>query len=225
MLKDVDESLLVGALFLGGVFRAGEGVQVEADLPLARASFSGAIGESSLRIGNPYLGLRFSSGKSVAGRLGVRLPISTGGSGFGYQALVVGGLADGDRGEAFLPKVFTARGAVELTKRNPGGLIAGLAVGSSFLISTEGGDPELFGDYGGRIGYESAKAYLAAELTGRIIVTEDGSLAERTVHHAAATIELRPGRVRPHLRVQLPLDKALRDEVGVILGAGVSVAF
>ena len=226
LFKGVDGSFLVGALFLDGVVRATEGLDVEAELPLARASVPGGIEASSLRIGNPYLGLRFrSAGKTVGGRFGVRLPLSSAGSSFGSQALQVGTLADFDRLEAFLPKVFSVRGAVEVTQRSTNGFIAGLAAGPTFLISTEGGDPEVFGDYGGRIGYETSKAYVSAELTGRLVVSESGNLAERTAHQVGAAVELRPGRVRPHLRLRLPLDKNYRDQVGLIVGAGISVVF
>jgi hypothetical protein len=227
LLKQVDETFLVGAMFLNGAGRVGSNTYLEAEVPLARASVRGIADGSSIRIGNPYVGLRFGApDKALGGRLGVRLPISSEGNGFGTAALGVGVLADFDRWEAFAPKVASARGAVELTRRSPGGLLAGLAIGSSAMISTEGGDPEVFGDYGGRIAYDGPKAYLGAELTGRILFSsQQGSLTDRTVHQLTGTLELRPGRVRPQLRVRLPLDQDYRDAVGVIVGAGVSFAF
>lgn len=228
-LKGSGEGSLVGAGFVEGSVRATPTVYVEGEMPVARASLEdfGGTPVSSVRIGNPYVGVRLQEkGRMMGARLGIRLPISTAGSGAGEEALAVGVLSDFDRWEAFAPKVFTARGAVELSKTNANGLLVGAAIGPSVMVSTEGGDPELFGDYGARIGYDGPKLYLAAELTGRIWVTEEGgSLADRTVHQLAGVAELRPGRVRPQLRVRVPLDTGFREMVGLIVGAGVRVVF
>jgi hypothetical protein len=228
-LKETAEGVFVGAGVVEGSIRYRPTIYFEGDLPFARASREdfGGVTASSIRIGNPYVGIRIrEEGKLVGARFGVRVPISSAGSGAGEEALGIGVLSDFDHWEAFAPKVFTARAAVELSKTSANGLLVGAAIGPSFMVSRNGGDPEVFGDYGARIGYDGPALYLAAELTGRLWATaEGGSLAERTVHQLGGVVELRPGRVRPQFRVRIPLDTDFRDAVGVIVGAGVRVVF
>jgi hypothetical protein len=99
-------------------------------------------------------------------------------------------------------------------------------------------------DYGMRFGYEGPKVQLSGGFNGRYLITapysgqscprdEDGvvttceikSFGNRTNHNAFVALELRGGGVRPRATISVPLDKGFRrDEVGAILGLGVSIA-
>jgi hypothetical protein len=221
---------LSGVVFLSGSTAAGKLLRIEADLPLVRAGFTiGEIKESSLRIGNPYLGARIHrADRPVSGYLGVRLPFAgepeTPAGGLAYQ---VGALSDPDQWEAFLPNVFTARAGAELRSVSPSGLLIGAKLGPSVLVPSggdSGGDPELFADYGVQGGYEGSAIRATIGVTGRLLATEsDLSLAERTFHMATGTLELRRGRIRPSLLFRMPLDDSMRESISATVGFGLAI--
>lgn len=226
LIKNADEDFTTGAAFLSASFRAGSAIRFETDLPVSRAA---AADFSSTRIGNPYLGIvRYRDERPISWRVGLRVPVASSVTTLGdLAAPAIGILSDPDRFEAFLPDVLTLRGAFEWRQVKPGGLLLGAVLGPSVLIATEDGgdDAEVLGDYGIRIGYRDEGVQAAASFTGRLVFTEDGSLAERTDHRLNGTIELRRGTLRPEFLLRIPLDSSVRDAVGVILGAGLRVVF
>ena len=226
--------LLSGAVFLSGSTRIGKTLRIEAELPMARAGFDAGSGtsESAVRLGNPYLGLTLQrEGKPVAFQFGVRLPTASDPDTFiGETANQMGILADFDRFEAFTPKVFTARAAVEVRHIMPDGIVFRAKLGPSLGVDTHSGNSgdaqELYADYGIRAGYEGPTVTATVGVTGRALITEsDLNFGERTVHQLTGALELRRGRVRPSGLIRLPLDQDLRDMTGVIIGLGVTLAF
>lgn len=226
---DAAPQFLSGVVFVSASTAAGKLLRLEVDVPLVRAGFTlGEIKESSLRIGNPYLGARIHSADGLAsGYLGVRLPLAsepqTPAGGLAYQ---VGFLSDPDQWEAFLPKVFTARAGLELRSVSRSGLLIGAKLGPSLLVSSKsgGGDPELFADYGVQGGYEGAAIRATIGVTGRLLATESGlSLEERTFHMATGTLELRRGRIRPSLLFRMPLDVSMRESLSATVGFGLAI--
>lgn len=220
---------LSGAVFFSVSGPVGKTLRLEADVPLARASFSipGLSSRSSVKLGNPYVGmLVHREGRPLSGYLGLRLPLaSSPSSSAGALALIAGGLADPDRFEAFVAKVFTVRGGVEMRSLSPAGLLLGAKLGPSLLVSTEGGDEsELFADYGVRIGYQDAKVRTTVAITGRYQVTGDGaSFSDRTEHVITGVVELRRGRVRPSALIRVPLDHEVREIFGATAGFGLAI--
>ncbi|MFN0180363.1 MAG: hypothetical protein ACKVZ0_16305 [Gemmatimonadales bacterium] len=228
--KGDGNQFLNGTVALSGSGRIGTSVRLEAEVPLARAGFDAGTlpSQSSIRFGNPYLGVQFhQSDRPWSGRIGVRLPLASEPStAAGLGALGVGVLADPDRLEAYLPNVMTVRTDAEVRSVTVGGFLIGAKFGSSLLIPTKGesGDPELFGDYGVRGGYESPSVRATVGLTGRLLATESGlSFSDRTFHAITGAVDLRRGAVRPSVMIRIPLDSAARDAAGAILGIGLTV--
>ena len=229
--KEDGYQFLSGAVFFSGSGPIGKSLRIEADVPLFRAGVSvpGLPAESSLRLGNPYVGLRIHSpGRPLSGYLGVRVPLASDPTNFaGSLAMDVGALSDFDRFEAFLPKVFTVRTGVELRSVSSGGILVGAKLGPSLLVSTEGGsgdDAELFADYGVQGGYEGRAVRATVGLTGRLLATEDGgSFGDRTEHVVTGVVELRRGPVRPSVLIRMPLDKSVREMTGVTIGFGLAI--
>jgi hypothetical protein len=225
---DGGPQFLTGVVFVSASTAAGKLLRIEADVPLVRAGFTiGEIKESSLRIGNPYLGARIHrADHPVSAYLGVRLPLAdepqTPAGGLAYE---VGFLSDPDQWEAFLPNVFTARAGAELRSVFPSGLLIGAKLGPSVLVPSEGGaDPELFADYGVQGGYEGSAIRATIGVTGRLLATEsDLSLTERTFHMATGTLELRRGRIRPSLLFRVPLDESMRESISATVGFGLAI--
>jgi hypothetical protein len=225
---DGGPQFLTGVVFVSASTAAGKLLRIEADVPLVRAGFTiGEIKESSLRIGNPYLGARIHrADHPVSAYLGVRLPLAdepqTPAGGLAYE---VGFLSDPDQWEAFLPNVFTARAGAELRSVFPSGLLIGAKLGPSVLVPSEGGaDPELFADYGVQGGYEGSAIRATIGVTGRLLATEsDLSLTERTFHMATGTLELRRGRIRPSLLFRMPLDQSMRESISATVGFGLAI--
>jgi hypothetical protein len=225
---DGGPQFLTGVVFVSASTAAGKLLRIEADVPLVRAGFTiGEIKESSLRIGNPYLGARIHrADRPVSAYLGVRLPLAdepqTPAGGLAYE---VGFLSDPDQWEAFLPNVFTARAGAELRSVFPSGLLIGAKLGPSVLVPSEGGaDPELFADYGVQGGYEGSAIRATIGVTGRLLATEsDLSLTERTFHMATGTLELRRGRIRPSLLFRVPLDESMRESISATVGFGLAI--
>jgi hypothetical protein len=228
--KGDDYQFLSGAAFLSGSGAVGRTVRVEADLPLVRAGlkFPSLPSESSMRLGNPYLGVRLHApGRSLSGYLGMRVPLASDPSTSASEAAMgIGAIVDPDRLEAFLSHVFTVRGGIELRSVSPGGLLLGAKLGPSLLISTRGvgADPELFADYGLQAGYEGAAVRATVEITGRLLATEsDLSLAERTEHVISGMVQLRRGWIRPSLLLRVPLDQGVRELLKTTVGFGLAI--
>jgi len=226
--KEDGFQFLSGVVFLSGSGPVGRSVRIEADVPLVRAGLSnGALAESSLRLGNPYAGVRIhQADRPLSGYFGLRLPLAsepqTAAAGL---AMEVGAMTDPDRLEAFLSNVLTVRAGAELRSVSPGGLLIGAKLGPSLLVPTkgEGADPELFADYGVQAGYEGAAIRATVGITGRLLATEDVSFAERTFHSITGVIELRRGPVRPSLLFRMPLDSSVRESHSATVGFGMAI--
>lgn len=228
--KGEGNQFLNGAVALSGSGRIGKSVRLEAEVPFARAGFDGGFlpSESSIRFGNPYVGVQLhQSDRPWSGHFGLRLPLASDPSTTaGRGALGVGITSDLDRFEAYIPNLMTARADAEVRSVTAGGFLIGAKLGSSLMIATKegAGDPELFGDYGVRGGYEGRSVRATVGLTGRLLVTEsDMSFNERTFHAITGAVELRRGAIRPSVMIRVPLDSELRETAGAILGLGLTM--
>lgn len=229
--KEDGFQFLSGAAFFSGSGPVGNLMRVEADVPLVRAGQTvGTLpAESSLRLGNPYLGVRIHrEGRPLAGYIGVRLPLASDPTtSIANRAMLVGAISDPDRLEAFLPNVLTVRAGAELRSVSPGGMLIGAKIGPSLLVPTQGDgvDPELFADYGVQGGYEGAAVRATVGITGRLLATEsDLNFSERTEHVIAGMVELRRGQVRPSVLIRVPLDRSVREALRATVGFGLAIA-
>lgn len=207
-------------IFPSGRVAAGSRITFVFELPVATASGSGS---SETSVGNPYLGFRLVSPENVTLDFGLRAPLADGDVFSGALPLLIGSLTDVDRLEAFLPDMLGVQ--VRATPRHvtPAGFLAEAYLGSTLLAPTEGGDTELLGDYGFRAGYGGPRAEATLGITGRIAITGDGDLGERTFHQFTVRVALETGGVRPHFLLRFPLDSDLSDIYAYVVGAGITV--
>lgn len=239
-LKGDGHKFFTGTMVPSLALRAGEGVRVEFDIPLARA---GAEGASSIRLGNPYLGLRIGDdAKPVSGILGARIPASRRTTTvIDAQAVQAGMISDYDDFEAYAPNLLTLRGGLEFRRTRSNGLLFGVRGATSLQVNTSGdpaADSEMSFDYGVRTGYEGARLLATAGLTGRYVLTAPAfgfacpagddecnpkGFNERTHHQITGVVELRSMSFRPRVTLRVPLDDDLRDIAGAVLGVGVSI--
>ncbi|HEV8611958.1 MAG TPA: hypothetical protein VGQ73_00520 [Gemmatimonadales bacterium] len=243
-LKGDGHSFFTGTAVPSMSLRAADGIRVEADFPLMRAGFEfgGTIGDqSSVRVGNPYVGLRVGEdAKLISGTLGFRLPLAAKpDTPIGQQALTAGALTTFDEFEAFAANFLTVRGALEAHKVSANHILLGAKAGPSVLITTNGNpnaQTDVFFDFGGRVGYEGSGSQLSVGLSGRYLVTPadkaflfcsnvNVNCEVKRAHYAATgAAELRWGSIRPRVTIRIPFNKDTRNQVGAILGLGVSVA-
>jgi hypothetical protein len=239
-LKGDGHKFFTGTMVPSLTVRAGEGIRVEADLPLARAGVEGA---SSLRLGNPHLGLRIGDdAKPVSGILGIRFPASRRTTTpIAGQAVQVGTISDYDDFEAYAPNLLTLRGGLEFRRTRSNGLLFGVRGATSLQVNTSGdpaADSEMSLDYGVRTGYEGARLLATAAITGRYVLTAPAfgfacatdddecnpkGFNERTHHQVTGVVELRSMSFRPRVTFRVPLDEDLRNIAGAVLGVGVSI--
>lgn len=240
-LKGDGHKFFTGTFVPSMSLRAGEGFRVEADIPIARA---GAEGASSVRLGNPYIGLRIGEdAKPVSGILGLRIPASKKPTtAIASQAFATGMISDYDNFEAYSANLVTVRGGLEYRRARSDGLMVGLRGAGSLQLNTSGdpaADSEMLFDYGVRAGYDGTRALATVALTGRYLVTAPASgfvchaedpdcnpkgFNERTHHQVTGVLELRSGGLRPRVSLRVPLDKDLRDIAGAVLGVGISIS-
>jgi hypothetical protein len=182
---------------------------------MATGGSSGDPHSSAFLAGNPYLGLRLhQSGKAFSTQIGLRFPLIGNLSTSSETGVEAAALSDADREESFFYKTVTVRAGVEIHPVTSGSLLAGLRLGTSVFLPTEGGSAEAFLDYGGRIGLENGWVLAAVALTGRWFVTSsNGSLGDRTQHQLTGTVDLRRGPVRPGVLLRIPLDQSSLDAV------------
>lgn len=228
--KESGYQFLSGAVFFSGGGPIAKIVRVDAELPLVRAGLTaGALpAESSLRLGNPYVGVQIHrDGGPLSGYFGLRLPLTSDlETSAAELAMGVGVLSDPDRLEAFLPNVLTVRGGAELRSVSSGGLLIGAKLGPSLLVPTkgEGADPEVFADYGVQGGYQGSAVRATVGVTGRLLATESGlSFSERTNHVVTGMVELRRGKVRPSVLIRVPVDPSVRETHRFTIGFGLAI--
>jgi hypothetical protein len=228
--KENGYQFLSGAVFFSGGGPIGKIVRVVAEVPLVRAGLTAEtpVAESSLRLGNPYIGLQIHrDGRALSGYFGLRPPVTSDPETSAAElAMGVGVISDPDRLEAFLPNVLTVRGGAELRSVSSGGLLIGAKLGSSLLVPTkgEGADPELFADYGVQGGYQGGAVRATIGVTGRLLATESGlGFDERTNHVVTGMVELRSGTVRPSVLIRVPVDQSVREVHRLTIGFGLAI--
>jgi hypothetical protein len=204
---------------------------VELPLSLVRVDgveFPSRPEESAVLLGNPWIGVEYRGSGELLVQAGIRPGIYRRTDDAGFQAYYGAFVADLDHFEAWLPKTSTGRVEVQFGRLPAKGFaVSGRAGASLFYnISSGGGDPEVFGDYGLRAGWWGDKIAASVTVDGRAIVTTPGgSFADRTEHRLGGRVEWLSGSIRPWVQVRTPLDDFARQVARVIGAVGVSATF
>lgn len=221
MVANSNLGTLSGSARIAATFPLGSATLVHLELPLIRASNGGEEfieGARETAIAAPYVGI---IGSNASGNLwyqaGVRLAVWGSDN---LETAAIGALSDMERFEAYVSKLATFRSSVQFGRMRGPGLGLQGRIGAAVMIPTESGEePEALVDYGARVGNESERGFLFADLSGRMWATESGvSLADRTTHQVGVSGGWVVGRITPTLEVRLPLDESEPDLV-VRIGA------
>jgi hypothetical protein len=196
------------------------------ELPFVIAQEDGAASGAVL-IGNPFLGAGTSPNAPFFGELGVRIPVVSVSTTERAFAQLVGLLGDFQDLEAYGDHLLTIRGTAGYRYRAPNHYGLRLALRPTLVspVGSGSGDSELFLDYGVQGGYETDRASLGMSITGRALITEPGSIGERTVHDVALGGSMTFGRLRPAVLIRLPLEHDLGDVLNYSLGLTLQMTF
>lgn len=197
-----------------------------AEAPFVIAKVDGAS-SGALLIGNPFLGVATSSSSSFIGEFGVRPPIASISSFEDAFASFVGVIGDFADLEAYGENLLTIRATAGRHFRSPQHYGLRLAVRPALVAPTggAGGDAELFLDYGIQGGYETERASVGMVFSGRAILTEPGSVGERTVHEVGLGGTMTFGRLRPGAILRVPLDADLSNALNYSIGLRLEYTF
>lgn len=199
---------------------------VDAELPFARAAISRGAGGSSRTLGNPYVGLRTRSGEDGAGlRAGIRLPFLHE-SGDDDFASGVGAFSDFQRVERYLDEWMAFVTAVTYRRSSDGVDRLGLEAGTVISTGTGGGSDEtdVWLTYGASMNFPTGSFRIGLGMEGRLLTTESGlNLGERSFHHLNVEGGRTEGRIRPRIRIGVPVDDELGEIVSYIIGIGVDI--
>ncbi|NNE34481.1 MAG: hypothetical protein HKN13_04560 [Rhodothermales bacterium] len=218
-----DASFLSAAYTAGYHFGVGPTGRVflTASVPLSHTSLKGSSSETAL--GNPYVGVTlFSKRDPVVYEFGIRAPLAS-----DNNAQVAGFFGDYDRFEAYQPDVLSFKASLIYFPSRSGDWVMFTRI--SPLITIDTGDNgseargEFFVDYAVHFFYYGEAVQGGLGLTGRALLTEDGSFADRTVHHVGFEIRKDLGSIIPGIQLRLPFDKSLRDIVDYALGITVVI--
>jgi hypothetical protein len=104
------------------------------------------------------------------------------------------------------------------------GPVFGADIGPDLYIPTfEEGDVELLLHYGIKAGYRFNSVATWAELNGIMILTEEGSLADRWINQMNLGAQWSQGIFRPGIFYGIHLDKNFREGISGILGVNLQV--
>lgn len=197
-----------------------------AEFPFVNAKADGAP-SGALLIGNPLVGFATAPSSALIADFGIRIPVVSASTAERQFAQVVGVFSDFTDLEAYGEDLLSIRATGGYRVRSPNHLGMRFALRPTFVapIGSNSADSELFLDYGVQGGYETDRASFGITFTGRALVTESGSIGERTVHDLALGGSATFGQFRPGLLVRVPLEKDLGDLLKYSVGLKLEVAF
>jgi len=204
--------------FISGRFSVGKTLTFVGELPIAHAGIDEEFfNESETTIGNPYLGLEFRRpGANTFIEFGGRLPTAPDDK---FLAPLVGLASDLDRLEGFVPDLLAVTGKINYIKKNDSNVQFRLRGGPTAWIPTSGGgDTEFLLDYGAMVGFEGSQISIIGGVTGRGILSEDGSFGERTFHQLTIAVMVDLGAIIPGIQLRFPLDDDLQGSIDNVIG-------
>lgn len=221
---DIEDAGFATSVWQGGArIPFGERLAFVLEVPFAHADFdfdeSDETGTTGF--GNPYFGLEYAGGNGCTrGEFGARAPLASDDN----AGVFVGFLGDFvDRAEAFAPDVLPVTfGVAHGCPAGESGWAVRLRGAGSVWVPVDGDETEVMAVYGVQAWYER-DLVVGAGVTGRAILTEEGDLAERTVHQIGGVLGYDFGAARPMLEIRVPLDEDVRDAIPYTIGVGVIV--
>lgn len=215
-----DFGALSAVLRARGLVPVHDQVAVFAEAGVARATYES---EGSTTISNVTLGATLGrEGGSRWGSLAVTVP-TIDELGFDDFATAMGLFADPENMHLFIPDALALDGSVTGQRVLASGNAVGFRLGGQILDSTEDDvDAEWSAKYALFGKASSGQALLGLELSGQLILSEDGDLGERSWHMVTGSFALPKARSAPELFVRFPVDEDLGDVLKVIVGLRVS---
>ena len=223
-LDEDDFTFFSTTINLAAAIPVSDALSIDAELPFARAAIAEGTERSSRTLGNPYLGIRTRSADGGSGiRAGIRLPLMYE-SGDDDFASGVGAFSDFQRMERYLEEQMSFVAAGTYRRALSGDNRLALEAGTVITTGTGGGNDEtdLWLTYGGAVGFPTGRLRVGVGVEGRLLATEsDLNLGERSFHHLNIEGGWADGRVRPRVRIGIPVDDELGEFVNYTLGFGV----
>lgn len=227
-LSDTEASAPSGATYLTTTISLSDHVEFAGELPVARyvpSSESAASSETAL--GNPYLGLGFSSTTlPLMMEVGARVPVAS-----SSPALNIGSATDMGRTRAFAREELSlsalANTRATLGRRSSLRLRTGFTYASFSPIDTTGTerseqDWRLL--YSAQLWREGDTAILGLSFTGRAVLTAPGSFRAKSRHHLVGSLMGNWNTVQPGLLVGLSMNN-LREDLAPLFGLTLSISY
>ena len=213
-----------GALFVTGTLSLSDNIEIAGELPVARYTPSNGPRSTTTAIGNPYLGLGFSSTSvPVFFQLGARLPTAP-----QNRATAIGRQADVGRLQAFRHEEFVfsglLNGRLSLGRSTSLRLRYGLAYASypAPAGASDRRDRDWRTQYEAQIWHEGDRLISGLSLTGRATLTHPGG----TQHHATLSVMGNWNRVQPGVIAGTSLNDLVRQgDVSPFVGITLSIAY
>jgi len=191
-------------------------------VPLGHARPDAGGAATDTRVGNIWVGLSSRMTAATQFEFGVFVPVMKHAADDYLEGAAF--LGDFDRFEAFMPDLLSIRARARSRTVSPTGLLLQGYLGATVMKNREANtDAETFADYAGGIGLVTPTLEFSTGVSGRFLLTEDGTFGERSVHQVTLAIAAASGRVRPTAWARIPLDTELNDFFNLAVGAGVRV--
>jgi hypothetical protein len=208
-----------GVYKLYGYFPLKKSWQVNTEIPLVIVK----LGETSeTGLGNIYVEFQkaLNPDKTTWFAFGLYLPTIGNEK---YEKMTIGMISDPYRFLQYTEGV-TVNSTFGYNLREKPGILFGVDLGPDiFIPTTGGGDVELLIHYGLKGGYQFNMVSTWAELSGIMIVTQEGGLNEKWINQVFFGAQLNQGKFRPGLFYGIHLDRGLREGINGLLGVNLQV--
>lgn len=222
--SDPDFSLFTGIYVFSVRAPMSKGMQFVGEVPLVNVSEKSVLGDqSSNGVGNVYLGVAVNDpGSGTSFEVGVHAPLAD-----ANGALFLGALSDWDRFELYSPNLLTIGARADQRSGGSDGAFTRIRVGPSLHIPTGdfGGDNEISLGYGVIGGFENAATDVALGVTGRWMISGDGSFGETSVNQLTVALSHRFGAIRGGAQLRVPISSDLEDLIKHVIGLNLTIPF
>lgn len=218
-----ETSGLSGATFITATVSLNPNVELAAELPLARSTSQGDETTTTSAVGNPFVGIGFSSTSiPLLLQVGTRFPVAP-----TNEASRIGAAADMGRMAAFHPEEFALSGLLnsrlQIGRNTTIRLRSGLEYASRPSPVSTGNDriQNWRAQYDGQIWREGDRFLTGLTFTGRALLTSPGT----NQHHLGLSLMANWARVQPGLMVGTSLNGLLDGEVVPFAGLTLSISY
>ena len=217
---------LSGIVHIDGSFPLGSGWELQAQLPVVIVRMKDYSEINTIGLGNIFLATQKCIGAQKTSFLALGVYIPTIGDN-SYDRPFVGLLSDYYHLLKYMPRTtsVTLNYAYHHTVEHFG-FIYGLEIGPDIAIPTgRDGDTEIYAHYAAKGGFQLSNLAVWSELTGDILLTEEGNLSDKMNNCLTFGAELNYPKVRPGIFYSIYLDSELREFVPSVLGIKADISF